>query len=58
MIHAEFLFELLVVFFDGPALVRQSHQFLKRGVYGEGGEVVLKVPSPRRSISSQRDVPG
>ena len=42
VIQAKLFFELLVVLFDGPALVCQSHPFFEGGILREVGEGYLE----------------
>ena len=55
VIEPEFGFEVLVVLFDRPALMRQADELRQRGGRGQRDEVVLRRPvGPRpRSQSSQ-----
>ncbi len=42
VIQAEFLFELLIVLFDGPAPGCEPNEFLKRSIGGQVRQVVFK----------------
>ena len=49
MIEAEFGFEVLIVLFDGPALMRQPHELWQRGGRRQRDEVVLAAPGRARA---------